>query len=99
MPEDHANNGFLLLADIEEVDVLSVYSQLCVWCAVLTLPLVNLHVALNGQDASLGEILCQFQITSNTLCLKGKEDFTESALNTEVIRKQRFTFASSKRMA
>ena len=30
---------------------------------------------------------------------KGKEDFTESALNTEVIRKQRFTFASIKRKA
>ena len=30
---------------------------------------------------------------------KGKEDFTESALNTEVIRKQRCTFASSKRKA
>ena len=30
---------------------------------------------------------------------KGKEDFTESVLNTEAIRKQRFTFASSKRMA
>ena len=30
---------------------------------------------------------------------KGKEDFTESALNTEVIRKQRFTFASKKRKA
>ena len=28
---------------------------------------------------------------------KGKEDFTESALNTEVIRKQRCTFASTKR--
>ena len=28
---------------------------------------------------------------------KGKEDFTESVLNTEDIRKQRFTFASSKR--
>ena len=25
------------------------------------------------------------RITSNTLCLKGKEDFTESVLNTEVI--------------
>ena len=30
---------------------------------------------------------------------KGMEDFTESVLNTEVIRKQRCTFASSKRMA
>ena len=30
---------------------------------------------------------------------KGKEDFTESALNTEVIRKQRFIFASIKRKA
>ena len=67
MPENHANNGFLLLADIEEVDVLGVYSQLCVRCAVLTLPLVNLHVALDGQDASLGEILSQLQISSNTL--------------------------------
>ena len=38
------------------------------------------------------------RITSNTLCLKGKEDFTESVLNTEVIRKQRCTFASSKRI-
>ena len=28
---------------------------------------------------------------------KGKEDFTQSVLNTEVIRKQRFTFASPKR--
>ena len=30
---------------------------------------------------------------------KGKEDFTQSVLNTEVIRKQRCTFASIKRMA
>ena len=30
---------------------------------------------------------------------RGKEDFMESVLNTEDIRKQRFTFASSKRMA
>jgi len=67
MPENHANNGFLLLADVEEVDVLGVYSQLCVRYAVLTLPLVNLHVALDGNNTSLGEKLCQFQITSNTL--------------------------------
>ena len=39
------------------------------------------------------------RITSNTLSPKGKEYFTESVLNTEVIRKQRCTFASSKRMA
>ena len=39
------------------------------------------------------------RITSNTLSPKGKEDFTQSVLNTEVFRKQRFTFASSKRMA
>jgi len=39
------------------------------------------------------------RITSNTLSPKGKEDFTQSVLNTEAIRKQRFTFASSKRMA
>jgi hypothetical protein len=37
------------------------------------------------------------RITSNTLSPKGKEDFTEAVLNTEDIRKQRFTFASSKR--
>ena len=67
MPENHANNGFLLLADVEEVDVLGVYSQLSVRCAVLTLPLVNLYVTLDGKNTSLGEKLCQFQITSNTL--------------------------------
>jgi len=39
------------------------------------------------------------RIASNTLSPKGKEDFTQSVLNTEVIRKQRCTFASSKRMA
>ena len=39
------------------------------------------------------------RITSNTLSPKGKEDFTESVLNTEAIRKQRFTFASIKRKA
>ena len=37
------------------------------------------------------------RITSNTLSPKGKEDFTQSVLNTEDIRKQRFTFASTKR--
>ena len=37
------------------------------------------------------------RITSNTLSPKGKEDFTEAVLNTEDIRKQQFTFASSKR--
>ena len=37
------------------------------------------------------------RIPSNTLSPKGKEDFTESVPNTEAIRKQRFTFASSKR--
>ena len=37
------------------------------------------------------------RITSNTLSPKGKEDFMEAVLNTEDIRKQRFTFASSKR--
>ena len=36
------------------------------------------------------------RITSNTRSHKGKEDFTESALNTEAIRKQRFTFAERK---
>ena len=36
------------------------------------------------------------RITSNTLSPKEKEDFTQSVLNTEVIRKQRFTFASIK---
>ena len=39
------------------------------------------------------------RIMSNTLSPKGKEVFTEFVLNTEVIRKQRCTFASSKRMA
>ena len=38
------------------------------------------------------------RIASNTLSPKGKEDFTQSVLNTEVFRKQRFTFASSKRI-
>ena len=51
-----------LLADIQEVDVLGMNSQLCVRCAVLALPLVNLHVALNGQDASFGKILHQLQM-------------------------------------
>lgn len=59
------NFSFKTISEIEEG--LGVYSQLCVRYTVLTLPLVNLHVALDGQDASLGEILCQFQITSNTL--------------------------------
>ena len=36
------------------------------------------------------------RITSNTRSHKGQEDFTESALNTEAIRKQRFTFAERK---
>ena len=43
----------LLLAYVQEVDEFGMNSQLCVRCAVLGLPLVNLHVALNGQDASL----------------------------------------------
>ena len=54
--------SILLLADVEEVDVLGVYSQLCMGGAVLTLPLVNLHVALDGQNTPLGEILSQFQM-------------------------------------
>ena len=37
-------------------------SQLCVRCTVLALPLVNLDVAVNGQDASLGEVLNQFEV-------------------------------------
>ena len=36
--------------------------QLGVWRAVLTLPLVNLNVAVNGQDAPLGEVLHEFQM-------------------------------------
>ena len=59
------NFSFKTISEIEEG--LGVYSQLCVWCAVLTLPLVNLHVALDGQNTTFGKILCQFQITSNTL--------------------------------
>ena len=39
------------------------------------------------------------RIQPNTLCQKGKEDFTQSVLNTEVIRQLRFTFASLKRKA
>ena len=54
--------SLLFLADVQEVDVLGMNSQLCVRCAVLALPLVNVHVTLNGQDASLGEILHQLQM-------------------------------------
>jgi hypothetical protein len=38
------------------------------------------------------------RITSNTLSPKGKEDFTQSVLNTEAIRKQRFTLYRQKEM-
>ena len=51
---------------------------------------------VGGYDRQSEDVV---RITSNTLSPKGKEDFTESVLNTEAIRKQRFTFASSKRMA
>ena len=51
---------------------------------------------VDGYDRQSEDVV---RITSNTLSPKGKEDFTESVLNTEAIRKQQFTFASSKRMA
>ncbi len=51
---------------------------------------------VDGNDRQSEDVV---RIASNTLSPKGKEDFTQSVLNTEDIRKQRFTFASRKRMA
>ena len=39
-----------LLADIQEVDVLGMNTKLCSWGSVLAFPLVNLDVAVNGQN-------------------------------------------------
>ena len=51
------------------------------------------HQKVDGNDRQSEGVV---RITSNTLSPKGKEDFTESVLNTEAIRKQRFTFAERK---
>ena len=51
-----------LLADIQEVDVLGMNTKLRSWGSVPPLPLVNLDVAVNGQNLTLGEILNQFDV-------------------------------------
>ena len=64
--------------------------------AVVLVAFFTMPQKVDGYDRQSEGVV---RITSNTLSPKGKEDFTESVLNTEVIRKQRCTFASSKRMA
>ena len=51
-----------LLANVQEVDVLGMNTKLCSWGSVLALPLVNLDIAVNGQNLTLGEILYQFDV-------------------------------------
>ena len=51
-----------LLADIQEVDVLGMNTKLRSWGSVPPLPLVNLDIAVNGQNLTLGEILHQFDL-------------------------------------
>ena len=48
-------------------------------------------------EERLGTCTIAMCLDKRHLSPKGKEDFMEAVLNTEDIRKQRFTFASSKR--